>query len=164
MINRRSILGFLVGSIIGAALFFPITIPLWWTILDYVGPIPGSSPRLIEQGTILFVGLPLFGAFIGGFSGAYLSMKRISLFLFDDKFFTFLFWFMFILVVVGVEIGYLLSPVVFIGLGNTSTLFDMWTFPICTGTITLIFVLFIAVLAISLRSILGFISSAIRKL
>lgn len=163
MINKRFIFGFLVGSIIGAALFFPITIPLWWTFLDCLGPIPGSSPGIIEQGTILFVGLPLLGAMIGGFCVAYLSRERISLFLFNDKFFTFLFWFMFIVVIVGIEIGYMLSPVVFIGLGNTSTLFSMWTFPICTGTIAMVFVLVIAMLAIFLRSIIASISSAIRK-
>ena len=133
----RAIVGGVTGAVLGGILFFPPAVPLTFSIL-FALVEQGQEvaiPTAIDFVFSLFWILPLIGIVLGGIVGSLVGRYRVyrvpakswtlSLFLGS----TIVFW------LLGVEVGFLLSPVTMIGLGNTSTWMDLWIFSVLIGGI-----------------------------
>ena len=77
--------------------------------------------------------LPLTGLIIGGLMGGFVGKNRISLAPFENNLLSIMSWCVFIFGLLGLEIGFIFSPITRIGLGNTSTSVDLWVFPVWVG-------------------------------
>jgi len=121
---KQTIVGVIIGSVIGGITFFPPAIP-----------ITLSLPRSTSSNTInsLFWLLPLIGLITGAVIGGFVGKKRISSTLFEDKSLSIFWWCVFIFGLLGVEVGFVLSPITMIGLGNTSTSADLWILSVWLG-------------------------------
>jgi hypothetical protein len=127
---KRKIIFPIIGAAIGGITLFPPAIPLFLTFtLSY-----GVSDYL-KISEILFWFLPIVGLILGGLIGHLVEKNGISLKPYQSKSKSFFFWSVFVGWLLGLEIGFLFSPVTMIGLGSTSTAIDLWLFPILTATV-----------------------------
>lgn len=126
---KRTVIRSIIGTIVGAAIFFPPTIPVTFTLSL---SLDAEGYRKYSQGiNALFWVLPVLGAVMGGM----LARKKMSLTLFRNKSCSIFFWCIMLFALLGFEIGFAFSPVTLIGLGNTSTAFDLWVFSCLFGFI-----------------------------
>ena len=123
---KRTVIGVVIGSVLGGIIFFPPTIPIFLT-LNY-GTVGNS-----KMSETLFWLLPSAGFIVGGVIGGFIAKNRISLASSENKSLSIFFWCMFIFWLLGLELGFGFSPITMIGLGNTSTAIDLWIFPIWTA-------------------------------
>jgi hypothetical protein len=135
----RTIVGGLIGAVLGGIICFPPAVPLSFT-LDFAVADQGPEVailRTIALAESLFYILPAIGVIIGGIVGAIIGKYRLyrvlskhwTLSLFIGS--IILFW------LLGLETGFILSPVTMIGLGNTTTWPHLWLFSIVIGSIGL---------------------------
>lgn len=140
---KRTVIRSIIGSIIGAAIFFPPTIPLTFTLR--LG-LDAEGYRKYSQGIdALFLVLPVIGAVLGGL----LARKKASLALFKSKSCSIFFWCIMLFSLLGFEVGFIFSPVTLIGLGNTSKAFDLWIFSCLFGFIGMVLGAFIGMFGVA---------------
>jgi len=121
---KRTIIGTIIGSLIGGITFLPPAIPVTLSM-------PRSTPSNVING--LFWLLPLIGLIIGGVLGGFVGKNRISLTVFKDKSLSIFWWCVWIFGLLGIEIGFVLSPITMLGLGNTFTPADLWILAVWLG-------------------------------
>jgi hypothetical protein len=126
----RTITSGLIGAVIGGILFFPPTIPTSFSIIFILaeGGMDLPTQTQLQRLELVYWVLPLTGAILGALIGVVIGYYRVYLIL--ARYWTLtiivgsilLFW------LIGLEIGFIGSPVTMIGLGNTSTWVDLWVF------------------------------------
>ena len=124
---KRSYVGAITGSMIGAAIFFPPTIPLAFTLS--LGLNVEDYRKYYQVIDSLSVVLPAIGAMLGGVFG----WKNLSLTPFKSKPCSIFFWCIMLFSLLGFEFGFVFSPVTLIGPGTTSTACDLWVFSCLFG-------------------------------
>lgn len=133
MTEPSKTLGPALGAVIGVAIAWPMAIPLWMTIL-LLFKTPSEQELLFAAIWLaLFTILPVLGMAIGTATGHLAQQHGVRLYLPSHRVLSVAIWTLFIPILAAVDIGFVLSPLTLIGLGNTSTAIDLWIFPISTG-------------------------------
>ena len=135
MTEKSTTLGPAIGAMIGAAILFPVAIPLWMSILIAFEPSPYQQPIFIGLGLAIVPLVPIAGLAIGIGAGALAEKRGVRLYVPGQRAISVAVWTVIIVTVVALDIGSVLSPVTLIGLGNTSTVTDLWIFTICAGAL-----------------------------
>ena len=137
-----------LAGVIGGAMLFPVSIPLWMTILFVFDPSHDHPPLLLAAGSAVFFVLPIVGVVLGIATGNLATRHGLRPFISGHRLLSILLWIFAAVVLIGVEIGFVFSPLTLIGLGNTSTAATLWVFPICTGGVGLLLGVLIASVAL----------------
>ncbi len=154
-VNSRTI----AGALIGVVLLIPAGFPLWMTVLLNSDP-NRSDVSLLSTGMVAFLLLLCSGAVLGGLIGRLSTKHKRLIRLPTNKFHSSLVPFILIVTLVGLEIGFLVSPISLIGPGSTATSIDMWISSFCIGSIAFILALLFAMLALAGRLIINSLASS----
>ena len=126
-------LGPALGAVLGVAIAWPMAIPLMMTILLQFRTTPEQDLLFAAIWLALLAILPILGMAIGTATGHLAQQHGLRLYLPRHRMLSVAIWTLFVPILAAVDIGFVLSPLTLIGLGNTSTAIDLWTFPIYTG-------------------------------